>query len=70
MEHKHMGHHRMAEKIAIHHKEREMHRKAHHARMDDMHKGAVKEDHQEGIKRVMQRKGDMPVGQGGKLVCW
>lgn len=27
----------------------------------------VKEDHQEGIKRVMQRKGDMMKGQGGKM---
>ena len=27
----------------------------------------VKENHQEGIKRVLQRKGDMPKGQGGRM---
>lgn len=27
----------------------------------------VKDSHQEGIERVKQRKGDMPVGQGGKM---
>lgn len=27
----------------------------------------VKEDHQQGIKRVLQRKGDMEKGQGGKM---
>ena len=27
----------------------------------------VKDKHQQGIKRVLQRKGDMEVGQGGKM---
>lgn len=27
----------------------------------------VKDNHQEGIERVKQRKGDMPMGQGGKM---
>ncbi|HEX4372209.1 MAG TPA: hypothetical protein VHZ50_02790 [Puia sp.] len=27
----------------------------------------VKDSHQEGIKRVLQRKGDMMKGQGGKM---
>ena len=27
----------------------------------------VKDDHQEGIKRVMQRKGDMVAGQQGRM---
>jgi hypothetical protein len=27
----------------------------------------VKDSHQEGIERVKQRKGDMEVGQGGKM---
>jgi hypothetical protein len=27
----------------------------------------VKEDHQQGIARVMQRKGDLKKGQGGKM---
>ncbi len=27
----------------------------------------VKENHQQGIERVMQRKGDMQKGQGGKM---
>lgn len=27
----------------------------------------VKENHQQGIERVKQRKGDMPVGQPGKM---
>lgn len=27
----------------------------------------VKESHQEGIKRVLQRKGDLMKGQGGKM---
>lgn len=27
----------------------------------------VNESHQGGIERVKQRKGDMPVGQGGKM---
>lgn len=29
----------------------------------------VKEDHQEGIGRVLQRKGDLKKGQGGKMHC-
>lgn len=29
--------------------------------------GCVKDDHQEGISRVLQRKGDMMKGQGGKM---
>lgn len=27
----------------------------------------VKDSHQEGIERVKQRKGDKPLGQGGKM---
>jgi len=27
----------------------------------------VKDNHQQGIERVKQRKGDMEVGQGGKM---
>jgi hypothetical protein len=27
----------------------------------------VKENHQQGIERVIQRKGDLDVGQGGKM---
>ena len=27
----------------------------------------VKDNHQEGIGRVLQRKGDMEMGQGGKM---
>lgn len=27
----------------------------------------VKEDHQEGISRVIQRKGDLEKGQGGRM---
>lgn len=39
---------------------------------DDMGKGMidnrmVKDNHQEGISRVMQRKGDLMKGQGGKM---
>ena len=29
----------------------------------------VSDNHQQGIKRVMQRKGDMIKGQGGKMGC-
>lgn len=29
--------------------------------------GCVVDNHQEGIKRVLQRKGDMVKGQGGKM---
>jgi hypothetical protein len=29
----------------------------------------VSENHQQGIKRVIQRKGDMEVGQGGKMAA-
>lgn len=29
--------------------------------------GKVKDNHQQGIERVKQRKGDMEVGQGGKM---
>lgn len=62
-----------------HHKMREMHKKAHHAKKEmaherehEMHKimmdnRKVKEDHQEGIHRVLQRHGDMEVGQHGKM---
>lgn len=27
----------------------------------------VREDHQEGIRRVLQRKGDLKKGQGGRM---
>lgn len=29
----------------------------------------VKENHQQGIERVLQRKGSMPVGQPGKMTA-
>lgn len=58
-----------------HHKEREKAKREHHSEksreydhhpemMDDR---IVKEDHQEGISRVTQRKGSMEVGQHGKM---
>lgn len=70
--HKHHHHHKHEME---HHKHREMHKKHHHAvkseeyshhphMIDNKH---VKEDHQEGISRVMQRKGDMEVGQHGSM---
>lgn len=40
-----------------------------HHKMDNrvIDNGRVKDNHQEGIGRVMQRKGDLDVGQGGKM---
>jgi hypothetical protein len=38
--------------------------KEHHKMIDNR---MVKDDHQEGIKRVLQRKGDMEVGQQGRM---
>lgn len=59
-----------------HHKERAKHKNAnmreksreyaHHEGMIDDR--MVKEDHQEGIKRVIQRPGAMEVGQHGKMM--
>ena len=37
----------------------------HHEQMKDNR--MVKDNHQQGIERVKQRKGDMEVGQGGKM---
>ncbi len=67
-------HHRLHE--MEHHRERERHKAAHHSeksREYSHHPGLiddrmVKEDHQEGISRVTQRKGAMEVGQHGKMV--
>ena len=39
-------------------------KKEHKGMIDNRH---VSENHQEGIRRVLQRKGDMEVGQGGKM---
>jgi hypothetical protein len=39
-------------------------KKEHKGMMDNR---MVKDRHQEGIERVKQRKGDMEVGQGGKM---
>jgi hypothetical protein len=41
-----------------------MDRKMNKGMMDNRH---VSENHQEGISRVLQRKGDMQKGQGGKM---
>jgi hypothetical protein len=42
-----------------------------HHKMKESHKmidnRMVKDDHQEGIERVKQRKGAMEVGQGGRM---
>lgn len=67
-------HHRAGE--MEHHRIREHHKKMHHAekaREYAHHSGMiddrmVKEDHQEGISRVIQRKGAMEVGQHGKML--
>lgn len=56
MEHKRMEHSKMEER-----------KKERHGREDIRDNRKVKGDHQEGIGRVIQRKGDMPVGQGGKM---
>jgi len=42
------------------------HEHEHHGFMDNR---MVKDDHQEGIKRVMQKPGSMVKGQGGKMGC-
>jgi hypothetical protein len=68
-------HHRHKE--MEHHKERARHKAAHNAekaREYSLHPGMVdnrmvKEDHQEGIARVVQRKGAMEVGQHGKMTA-
>lgn len=60
-----MEHH----KIRASHKRHNMHEKSSeyssHPHMADNR--MVKDSHQEGIKRVMQRKGDMDVGQHGSM---
>lgn len=82
-------HHRIGE--MEHHKKREMHKAAHHAKKaagyekhpatheHGMHKAKhsmkegmednrhLNDTHQEGIARVLMRKGDMEVGQHGKM---
>jgi len=73
--HKAHEHHLHRKTEMEHHKAREHHKRAHHAKksgeykhhegmIDNRH---VKDDHQEGIRRVLQRKGDMEVGQHGKM---
>ena len=39
----------------------------HKLKADMMDNRMVKEDHQQGIARVMQRKGDLKKGQGGRM---
>jgi len=58
-----------------HHKVRHEHKRAHHSEKASeyshhphMHDNRMtKEDHQQGISRVLQRKGDMEVGQHGSM---
>lgn len=40
-----------------------------HGKREMIDNRMVKDSHQEGISRVLQRKGDMKVGQGGKMGC-
>jgi hypothetical protein len=83
MHKKHHGaaHHRKAE--MEHHAIRNSHKAAHHAAHPKMHEHGskvspkshssmidnrhVNDNHQQGISRVLQRKGDMEVGQHGKM---
>jgi hypothetical protein len=73
---KKLHHHHKRE--AEHHKERHHHKMAHirikeqeysghESHMSHLIGGVVKDDHQEGISRVKQRKGDMEVGQSGSM---
>lgn len=80
----HHRHGEMAhEKVKEHHKNAHRHEKMaehhKHARMIPEHHGhspehlkehnsIVKDSHQEGIGRVLQKKGSMEVGQGGKMI--
>jgi hypothetical protein len=55
-----------------HHKMRDTHKAQHERKVADNHghpehTGMVKDDHQEGIARIKQRPGDMPVGQHGSM---
>lgn len=71
-----LHHHHKAE--AKHLKERESHKKANHSRIEKEYAGhesskahyiggVVNDKHQEGISRVLQRSGDMEVGQFGSM---
>lgn len=72
MNHRKHNHHKSEME---HHKMREHHKAAHeklkssaydhHPSMIDNR--MVKDNHQQGIQRVLQRKGDMEVGQHGKM---
>lgn len=55
-----------------HHKLRDKHKAAHqsvhgHSSGEIPNPKMAKDDHQEGISRVTQRHGDMPVGQHGSM---
>ena len=63
---------------AEHHKDREKAKDAHRgmkereyagheSHMSHLIGGVVKDDHQQGISRVLQRRGDMEVGQHGSM---
>lgn len=48
---------------------RDMKKGREHHKIDNriIDNGKVKDNHQQGISRVLQRKGDLDVGQGGKM---
>lgn len=49
----------------MHEKHKKMEHKEHKEHKGMIDNRMVKDNHQEGIERVKQRKGDMPMGQGG-----
>lgn len=63
----HKSHHRakMAAEHSLHAAPHEHNKMPGHLKE---HNSIVKDSHQEGISRVMQRKGDMEVGQYGKMM--
>jgi hypothetical protein len=75
--HAEMEHHRIreshkeanrAEKAKEHREQSSMRKEDHGKPPVNLEGGVVRDDHQEGIKRVLQRKGDMEVGQHGKML--
>jgi hypothetical protein len=65
------GHHYHKGEMA-HHKMRDQHKAAHERKEANNHghpehTAVVKDNHQQGISRVIQRPGAMPVGQHGSM---
>jgi hypothetical protein len=71
--HKHGHHHHKNE--MEHHKMRDKHKAAHESKMSEHGHSSgdipnpkmANDNHQQGIERIKQRHGDMPVGQHGSM---